>query len=219
MPALLGKSFIALLLSLTAAWGTLIAGEPPGTPKSTSSEEYKAVRFSETEEAATKELNQLAAEGWRYVGPLGNGLTAFNRGGVPDPAASRLQGEWEYLSFEKDGEVVEYKAGQRLTLAISGNRWSVGPGLGDQNSHRVEISGHELVFRGLRPPLSPAGEKSPQATIAFGRFELKDDELAYVMTTAFVRTSFPPGMSPVKKPESLNSKGTENIVYRLRKKK
>jgi predicted nucleic acid-binding Zn-ribbon protein len=41
--------------------------------------EWKAVSLGADEKEATKKLNQLAAGGWEYVGPLTNGLVAFKR--------------------------------------------------------------------------------------------------------------------------------------------
>jgi hypothetical protein len=45
--------------------------------------EFKAAAFSKDEAEGTKKLNDLAAEGWEYVGPLANGLVAFRRPHVP----------------------------------------------------------------------------------------------------------------------------------------
>jgi hypothetical protein len=45
--------------------------------------EYKAVGFLNLEKEDTKRLNELAAEGWEYVGPLANGEVAFRRPFVP----------------------------------------------------------------------------------------------------------------------------------------
>ena len=41
--------------------------------------EYKAVAIGADEKEATRKLNALAAEGWEYLGPLGNSLVAFKR--------------------------------------------------------------------------------------------------------------------------------------------
>jgi hypothetical protein len=41
--------------------------------------EYKAVPFTADEKEATKRLNDLAGEGWQYVGPLPHNLVAFRR--------------------------------------------------------------------------------------------------------------------------------------------
>jgi len=71
--------------------------------------EYKAVAIGADEKGATRKLNELAAEGWEYVGPLGNSLVAFKR----DPAKRELakwQGEWA-------GD-----EGQKMT--INGDQWS-----------------------------------------------------------------------------------------------
>ena len=215
----LSKVFAVSLLLMSSSV-TLLAGEPAGTPKSSVTGELKAVRFSETEEAATHELNQLTAEGWQYVGPLGNGLIAFRKDAKATASAMPLQGEWEYLSYERDGEVKEYQAGKTPALTISGDKWTVGPSPGGDHGHRVEISGRDLVFHGLASlgGLSTEG-KSPQPTIALGIFELKGNSLTYCMTSSYEESAFPPGMSPVKKPDSFETKGTENTIYRMRRKK
>jgi hypothetical protein len=41
--------------------------------------EWKAVALGADEKEATKKLNELAADGWEYAGPLANGLVAFKR--------------------------------------------------------------------------------------------------------------------------------------------
>jgi hypothetical protein len=41
--------------------------------------EYRAVAFGADAQEATRKLNELAAQGWEYVGPLGNSLVAFKR--------------------------------------------------------------------------------------------------------------------------------------------
>ncbi|HYT94317.1 MAG TPA: hypothetical protein VEL76_36720 [Gemmataceae bacterium] len=48
--------------------------------------EYRAVVFGPNAKNATKRLNELAAEGWQYVGPLGNNLVAFKRAERPGAA-------------------------------------------------------------------------------------------------------------------------------------
>ena len=215
------KSFIVLHVLLIAGSGTAVCGESPSEPRSERTEELKAVRFSDSEDAATRELNDLAVQGWRYVGPLGNGLIAF-RGASDEPAASPLQGDWEYLSYEKDGVVTEYQPEHRMTLSISGDNWSVGPSPGPSPSHRVDISGGELVFHGIVAAGSPAtGETTPPHTVAWGLYELKGDSLIYCMTPNVPESSSLPGMGDfpvVKKPVSFETTGTTNILYRLRKK-
>jgi hypothetical protein len=56
------------------------AQENPASPKEG---EFKAVLIGTDEREATKKLNDLASQGWQYVGPLGNGLVAFRRPSVP----------------------------------------------------------------------------------------------------------------------------------------
>jgi hypothetical protein len=41
--------------------------------------EYKAVSFGSDEDENTRKLNELAAQDWQYVGPLGQGMVAFRR--------------------------------------------------------------------------------------------------------------------------------------------
>jgi hypothetical protein len=41
--------------------------------------EFKAVSFPKDEKGSTKTLNDLAREGWEYVGPLHSGMVAFRR--------------------------------------------------------------------------------------------------------------------------------------------
>jgi hypothetical protein len=48
-------------------------------PASLEQWEFKAVLVGTDEKEATKKLNDLASEGWQYVGPLSNGLVAFRR--------------------------------------------------------------------------------------------------------------------------------------------
>ncbi|HKD37675.1 MAG TPA: hypothetical protein VKB78_12775 [Pirellulales bacterium] len=109
---------MAILVSLQGiAWaGSAGQQEKPAT-------EFKAVVFPPDEAASTKLLNDLAADGWQYVGPLGNSLVAFKRVRGPAAAAdaetpwSRWQGAWV-----GDG-------GQEML--ISGDRWTMStPGWG-----------------------------------------------------------------------------------------
>jgi hypothetical protein len=65
----------ALFFGIREAWGQ--EGNEP------IKWEYRAVAF-QTENEGTNKLNELAAQGWIYVGPLSNGLVAFKRL-VPNP--------------------------------------------------------------------------------------------------------------------------------------
>jgi hypothetical protein len=62
-------------------WAALAYATPSAVGQDsnqTTNWEYKAVAF-QTENEGTKKLNELAQEGWVYVGPLSNGLVAFKR--------------------------------------------------------------------------------------------------------------------------------------------
>jgi hypothetical protein len=214
------KPFVIVQVLLIVATAAAAGGESPGEPRSDRSDEFKAVLFSDSEDVATRQLNDLAAQGWRYVGPLANGLIAFRREDALISDASPLQGDWEYLSYEKDGVVTEYKPAQRMTLSIVGNRWSVGPSPGPGPSHRVEISGRELVFHGVVTAGAPVvGETPPLRTLAWGLYELQGDSLVYCMTSNVPESSVSPDMGrcPIEKPRSFETAGTANTLYRLRR--
>lgn len=155
------------------------------------------------------------------MGPLGKGLVAYRRDRQIDSAATALQGEWEYLSCEEDGVVTEYKPAHRMTLSIDGKEWSVGPSPGAAPPHRVEIHGRQLVLHGIVAAGSlAAGETAPPRTVAWGYYELQGDNLAYTMTPNIPVSSLAPGIVAVsvQKPTSLETVGTGNTLYRLRRK-
>ena len=216
------KSFIVLHVLLISGSGTAVCGESPSEPRSERTEELKAVRFSDSEDAATRELNDLAVLGWRYVGPLGNGLIAFPRGAPISAAASPLQGDWGVSVIRERWCCHRIQPEHRMTLSISGEQWSVGPSPGPSPSHRVDISGGELVFHGIVAAGSPAtGETTPPHTVAWGLYELKGDSLIYCMTPNVPESSSLPGMGNfpvVEKPVSFETTGTTNHPLRLRKK-
>jgi hypothetical protein len=67
-------------------WAFLLTGMGPlsrvrgqDKPAPKPAREWKAVSLGADERGATKKLNELAADGWEYVGPLANGLVAFRR--------------------------------------------------------------------------------------------------------------------------------------------
>jgi len=77
------RHLVALVIGLTVfALGAVEpspavrAQEKPASPERW---EFKAVLIGTDEKDATKKLNDLASEGWQYVGPLSNGLVAFRR--------------------------------------------------------------------------------------------------------------------------------------------
>jgi hypothetical protein len=72
--------FVALLLVFLLTAPGLRAqarGQDQTTPKP--AWEWKAVTLGADEKEASKKLNELAAGGWEYAGPLTNGLVAFKR--------------------------------------------------------------------------------------------------------------------------------------------
>jgi uncharacterized protein (TIGR03067 family) len=92
-----GTIFFSVVVSLGLPH---VAGGDGGT----GSFEFRAVAFGNEEQAATNKLNHLAAEGWEYVGPLGNGLVAFRRPATTKDLAARqdserLQGTWTRIAL------------------------------------------------------------------------------------------------------------------------
>jgi uncharacterized protein (TIGR03067 family) len=92
--------------------------------------EYKAVSFHSITNAdeATKLLNELAAAGWIYVGPLANDFVAFKRPLVTpaDVAVNkqrdRLQGTWTTISTELDGQQ-RAEESKKEKLVLNNNKW------------------------------------------------------------------------------------------------
>jgi uncharacterized protein (TIGR03067 family) len=104
-------SVIVLGLSLILVLVSSLCGRLPGQEpnKAESNEwEYRAVALGKDEAVATRKLNELAAEGWRYVGPLGSGLTAFKRLSPLTMAARNelkiLAGKWKLISMKEAGK-------------------------------------------------------------------------------------------------------------------
>jgi hypothetical protein len=82
------------------------AGEQPPSQKEW---EFKAVLIGTDEKDATKKLNDLAADGWQYVGPLGSGLVAFRRPFVPK----------DQIIVEVSGKPRTVAAGERMTITVT----------------------------------------------------------------------------------------------------
>ena len=87
--------------------------------------EYKAVQIRDGAGEATKQLNDLAADGWEYVGPLGNGMVAFKRRirSASDVELEKLQGTWVLVSREEGGVVVRFND-DSITFIVTGNKWA-----------------------------------------------------------------------------------------------
>src|SRR5262249_8335759 len=110
-----------LILSMASAFFALLGPPLAAGPAKTdpSGWEYKAVAFDNNDEKGTpRKLNDLAADGWEYVGPLGNGLVAFRR-------SRAAQEPGEIRSFQGHTEGV-------ITVAVAPDgRWAVsGPEIG-----------------------------------------------------------------------------------------
>jgi hypothetical protein len=108
-----GASAAALLVPLLSVSDT--RGQEKADPPR---QEFKAVSFGDNDGAATEKLNDLAAEGWEYVGPLGNGLVAFRR---PVPRSHIVLGvvgtPEEVAPGEKTTITVTVRAGDGSPLA------------------------------------------------------------------------------------------------------
>jgi WD40 repeat protein len=79
--------------------------------------EFKAASFGGDEKENTRKLNDLAAEGWDYVGPLDGNLVAFKRRLLPEDNATearRIEGHSAAVSmvaFSPDGKVLAIACG------------------------------------------------------------------------------------------------------------
>jgi WD40 repeat protein len=99
-------SLVAILLTIP---GPRASGEDrPSQPDW----EFKAVAFTSDTKESTKKLNDLAADGWEYVGPLNNGIVAFKRRLFNEDKAAEittLQGHAGIVSmatFSPDGQTL-----------------------------------------------------------------------------------------------------------------
>ena len=146
----------------------------------TLAQEYKAVRFGTDEQEATRKLNELAGQGWRYVGPLGNGLVAFQTTRpmsgplAADTELKKLQGEWVYISREDDGQVTGYKD---WILSISGKQWQ------EKYKNQVSFEGKVIIDDATSTPKTftlktTCGFPGGPAT-GFAIYEVEDDTLTY----------------------------------------
>jgi WD40 repeat protein len=74
--------------------------------------EYRSVTFGTDEKENTKKLNDLAAAGWEYVGPLTGGMVAFKRRRAGEDKATELRtleghtGNVSMVSFSPDGDTL-----------------------------------------------------------------------------------------------------------------
>jgi uncharacterized protein (TIGR03067 family) len=93
--------------------------------------EFKVVAFGTDEKENTKKLNDFAAEGWEYVGPIGNAMIAFKRTrataaeNATKAELDKLQGGWTHISRETNGKETTYEEGKRGKTIITGARFVV----------------------------------------------------------------------------------------------
>jgi uncharacterized protein (TIGR03067 family) len=152
----------------------------PGAPcqeKSGSPEvEYKAVAFATDEKENTKKLNELAADGWEYVGPLGNSMVAFKRTrvSVQQVAAKKELAKCEG-SWEAEGDVKMTIKGDRFTSST--------PATGPRNGRLKVIEVGEKVV--LVDFIVEEGDVKGQT--AKGILRLEGDTLHYCVTYGEVR--------------------------------
>jgi uncharacterized protein (TIGR03067 family) len=86
--------------------------------------DFRAVAFGNDEKENTKKLNDLAREGWEYVGPLGNAMVAFKRRirSVQEIELEKLQGTWTLISYEMDGKQIKGED-EDHTFTFLGDKW------------------------------------------------------------------------------------------------
>lgn len=150
----------------------------------------------------------------RYAKPLANS----SEGSTPDKFSQSLQGEWEYVSVETDGVTIEYKTlkpqWRIARLKVAGDRWTVhmGDGTTVLDSNRVEVDGNKLTFD------VPGLGNEDLRSICYGLFEVDGDALTYLMTPVVAEGALNgQGLPLIEFPDSFETKGTENKVFRLRR--
>jgi uncharacterized protein (TIGR03067 family) len=117
---------VALLpVILLLGTGPLMPVRGQDKPASKPAWEWKAVALGAEEKEATKKLNELATDGWEYVGPLAHGLVAFKRPKRPaeEIELEKLQGTWILVSRAEGGQVVPAKD-DSITFTFTGNKWT-----------------------------------------------------------------------------------------------
>jgi uncharacterized protein (TIGR03067 family) len=108
---------LAMSLSIFLLVGASSLPQAIGQDRFTGSWEYKAVLMNADATSATKQLNELAAEGWELIGPLNDRLTAFKR---PRLTPREIALQKELAKFEG-----EWESGDQ-TLIIKRDRWRWG---------------------------------------------------------------------------------------------
>jgi hypothetical protein len=115
--------------------------------------EYKAVRFGTDEKENTRTLNDLAADGWEYVGPLGNSMVAFKRDRLVAAIKKELE-KWEG-DYVVDGGSFTVK-GDRWTMKAAGEEGYSGK-VKKAEPRAAPDRGRITAFRGSRLSGGPGG--------------------------------------------------------------
>jgi len=85
---------------------------------------------------------------------------------------------------------------------------------GTSQRHEFTSAGSQFVKKKLG---QARGRDTPDERL-LSRRRPGRNQVTYSMTTAFLESAFMPGFGPVKKPNSFDTKGNQNVVYRLRRK-
>ncbi len=213
------RSFVMKIAALHAKYGEPDAKKEPRVFA------YKVEQDGDTavatETTGNNKFGLIKTEaGWR-INDLWYGMK-------PQDESADLQGIWEFISVESDGVVTEYKALETqpslARLTITGDMWMVKAGDGSISSdlgsggHRVRIDGNKLTFNGTTTSMPGSGSSNEISTIGYGLFKLDGDSLVYLTTPAVAGGELIEQSEPaVKFPESFETKGTENNVFRLRR--
>jgi uncharacterized protein (TIGR03067 family) len=173
-----GVYLVALVGCVAILFPTAAAPVPkgPADTEVVSHWEHKAVSFGEDEKEGTKKLNDLARDGWEYVGPLGNGLVALKRFVLSpkDAAAKKELAKWEG-DWEGDPGVFMTIKGDRFT--------SRAPGIGPRNGTLKIIEVGEKVTQ--VDLLIDEGDVKGQSCKAI--FRLNGETLEYCVTQGETR--------------------------------
>jgi Tol biopolymer transport system component len=99
------RRILAVIATLCAGLALTVPFEATGQHKDDRTKwEYKAVPFGPNVDRSTKMLNELAADGWIYVGPLAHDQVAFKR---PVPGSAPGKPQFVYAS-KRDGNFEIY---------------------------------------------------------------------------------------------------------------
>ena len=125
-------------------------------PNASAKWEYLAVSLGADERAATKRLNQLAGDGWTYVGPLGYNLVAVKRALAQQ--APKETAEVRGL-VTLDGKPLE--TGTITFLANDGTPVAGGPIKEGLYTRRIPLGTFKVTIRAWREVRRPGIKEIP----------------------------------------------------------